>query len=362
MSSRTFYEERGYVELPDVSGAAANQPAEPLSSTLADMLARAANGDLNAAAQVLSYLTAGLYDLRQIMVHAVHASGSARLWRCLLEYLAVGEWGEWDPFGEMQDTRQRRLAWKEPRTGAASDAIIDLFTIDETADEATQKTIVLRRGLFGPQPVRYAAACLLGMRGDDSSISILEDMICGGGKPAAAANESWQIQAVHALGSLKDGRGAPALLCALTGASKPVHQAASRALRELGGEAEDVLLLALTHPDSHIRWHAARALGQIGDLRGIQTLVEGLHDEHQAVRWATAATLANLDLPAVPYILREIIRRPIDERFRQAVYHALHAMSSNASRERIKPLLASLRDPTAAYEAPIIAQRMLVDW
>jgi hypothetical protein len=360
MSSRTYFEEqRGYIELREASGAAAGQPAEPLSSTLAEMLSRAANGDLSAAAQVLSYLTAGLYDLRQIMILAVHSSGSARLWRCLLDYLSVGEWGEWDPFGDGQETRQHRLSWKEPRTGAAADAIIDLFVIDESEAEATQKGLVLHRALHGPQPIRYAAACLLGMRGDTASIAILEDMICGGGNPNAAANEAWQIHAVRALGALGDARGGSALLCALTGPSKPLHQAAARALRQLGDQAEDILQLALLHPDSHIRWHAARSLGQIGNLHGIDTLVDGLRDEHQAVRWATAATLANLDLPAVPHILREIIKHPIDERFRQAVYHALHAMPSNAAKEALNPLLTALRDPTAAYEAPIIAQHML---
>ena len=108
----------------------------------------------------------------------------------------------------------------------------------------------------------------------------------------------------------------------------------------------------MLHPDSHIRWHAARGLGHIGSLRGIETLVEGLRDDHESVRWATAATLALLDTPAIPHILRQLIDRPLDERYRQAVYHALHAMSSDAARSYLQPLLNALRDPTAAYRVP----------
>ena len=73
----------------------------------------------------------------------------------------------------------------------------------------------------------------------------------------------------------------------------------------------DTLIEALYHPDSHVRWHAARALGQIGNPRGIDTLVEGLHDDHPAVRWATASVLASLDAQAIPSILRALIRRPM---------------------------------------------------
>ena len=73
-----------------------------------------------------------------------------------------------------------------------------------------------------------------------------------------------------------------------------------KALSELGICAEPALLQALHHPDNHVRWHAARLLGQIGDPRAVDVLVTGLWDEDQQVRWATARVLANLDMPAVP--------------------------------------------------------------
>lgn len=331
-------------------------------SSVQNMLLMAANGDIDAAAKVLGYLTASLYDLRQIMQNAIHECDDPHLWRCLLTYLAVGEWGVWDPFGDDETPRQRRLSWKEPQSGAAAEAITQLYLLDRDAAEKNHKSLVLLRALHGPAPIRYAAACVLGLRGDPKPLDILEDMICGGGDPATAVNEAWQLRAVDALAAIGDAACGPALLCALTSGRGPLHRAAARGLRKLGPASENVLLLALLHPDSHIRWHAARDLGQIGCTSGLDVLVEGLHDEHPAVRWATASALCGMEMAAVPFILREIVRQPLDENFRYSVYHALHGMNSSAVQERIRPLLAALRDPTAAYEAPIVAQKLLLEW
>ena len=43
-----------------------------------------------------------------------------------------------------------------------------------------------------------------------------------------------------------------------------LHRQAGRALMNLGEAARGTWLAVLDHPDSHIRWHAARGLGQIG--------------------------------------------------------------------------------------------------
>ena len=126
--------------------------------------------------------------------------------------------------------------------------------------------------------------------------------------------------------------------------------------------AEPALLKALDHPDSHIRWHAARGLGQIGDASGIDVLAEGLHDENQAVRWATASVLARLDATAVPAILKTLTENELNEPFRQAAVHAMSAMPSSQTRAYLAPVLDALRGPAAQIEAPITANRLLGDW
>jgi HEAT repeat protein len=167
---------------------------------------------------------------------------------------------------------------------------------------------------------------------------------------------------VEALAAINDPSCGPPLLKALAGGHGELHRAASCALRDLGDSATDILIEALNHPDSHVRWHAAHALGQIGNPRGIETLVEGLHDEHPAVRWATASVLANLDAQAIPTILRALIRIPMTEPFRQAVYHALHAMPSHHTRLYLQPLLEALQGPASSVQGPAIAQKMLAEW
>ena len=115
-----------------------------------------------------------------------------------------------------------------------------------------------------------------------------------------------------------------------------------KALSELGICAEPALLQALHHQDNHVRWHAARLLGQIGDPRAVDVLVTGLWDEDQQVRWATARVLANLDMPAVPAILEALSHQPLTEEFRQAAFHALHSMTNQATQAYLQPLLRVL--------------------
>jgi HEAT repeat protein len=130
----------------------------------------------------------------------------------------------------------------------------------------------------------------------------------------------------------------------------------------MGGLAESTWIIALRHPDSHVRWHAARALGQFGDPRAVDVLAQGLFDENHAVRWATAQVLASLDAAAIPAILKTLAEHPLDEQYRQVVYHALHAMPAAQTQEYLRPLLHALSGASAAVEAPCVAQRILSEW
>ena len=149
---------------------------------------------------------------------------------------------------------------------------------------------------------------------------------------------------------------------ALAIGGKVLHQEARRGLCDMGHLAEGAWVEALEHPDSHIRWHAARALSQIGDPRAVEVLAEGLHDPNYSVRWTTARVLASMDSTAIPAILQLIAHRPMDEPFRQACYHALHAMPSPRTQEYIQPLLEALNSSTAPVQAPQLAHVMLREW
>jgi HEAT repeats len=336
-------------------------PAKRLSAET-KKIRSAEKGDLNSAVNLMSYLTSSIRDLRILMQTALHETGDEQIWRCLLTWLALGAWGDWTK-GETSPPQP--LEWQEPVQGAGAHAILEVFTIDYIEAEAALKGRVLQEALASVGTVQIAAACLLGLRGDGLAIPILEKIISDATqvplKRRGPAGD-WSILAVEALAAINDPRCGPALLSALAEGHGELHRAASRALRDLGDKATDTLIVALNHPDSHVRWHAARALGQIGNSRGIDTLVEGLHDEHPAVRWATSSVLASLDAQAIPALLRALIRRPMTEPFRLAVYHALHAMPSHHTRLYLQPLLEALQGPASSVQGPAIAQKMLAEW
>jgi HEAT repeat protein len=141
-----------------------------------------------------------------------------------------------------------------------------------------------------------------------------------------------------------------------------LHREASRALHSLGKLARSAWQSVLDHPDSHIRWHAARALGEMGDTSLAMVLAEGLRDDDYVVRWATADVLARLGEIGLQATLKMLTRYPINEQFRQAAYHALHGIVSSEIQLQIKPLLASMRGPAAGMESARIARNILVQW
>ena len=120
--------------------------------------------------------------------------------------------------------------------------------------------------------------------------------------------------------------------------------------------------IALEHPNSHIRWHAARGFGELGDTRASPVLVGGLRDENAAVRWATSDLLAGMGSRAVPAILAEISRGPLDGPAGQFTYHALEGMRGRVLHSRLAPLIEAIHGFGADLLAPLIAQKMLMDW
>lgn len=312
-----------------------------------DLLTRALSGDVEASSKTLKYLGSNNLGLRQIMQESIRDLSDPRLWCRLLQCLALHHWDN-----------QLDCEWRsDPEASHRIDqAIIELFTQDKNEEEKPKKVMVLHEALLDPEPaVRQTAACLMGFRGNLHVIPVLAETIETGSKAC-------KVFAIKTLAVLKDKRCGPPLIKALAMDRDVLHREAHQALRSLGPLAEEAWSEALNHPDRHIRWHAARGLGDIGDTRATLTLAEGLMDVNQAVSWATADALARLGASAVPAILTVISRHQLNEPFRQAAYHALHSISSRQIQEFVKPLLNALRGPDAFVEAPAVAQRLLMEW
>jgi HEAT repeat protein len=315
--------------------------------TQAKELARALDGDAEAANASLKYLSSSYPGLRQIMQETVRDLSDPRVWQFLLQCLAHQQW-----HGDMDCERR-----SSPESSQRIDqSIIEVFVHDESMPEMEMKEAILAKALEGDDfHLRQAAAYLLALRGDGRGLHILAQIIDKGDTP-------WRLRAIRALGHVKDERSGPPLIRALAADRDLLHQEAQRALNQLGQLAQPALLQALYHPDSHIRWHAARRLGELGDVSVAPLLAEGLLDEYQAVRWVTSEVLASLREHAVPAILSIIASKQLTDGLREAAYHALHQMDSQSMQTQLNPLLEALRSPAAASEAPAVAQRLLAAW
>jgi HEAT repeat protein len=312
-----------------------------------ELLHRALAGDLGSVGKMLNYLSSSNKYLRQIMQETIHDVGDQEIWEKLLRCLAEGRWDN------QQDCPRRADAEASTRIDLS---IEEAFIEDQGEWETRIKEATLSQGLQDEaQPVRWTSAYLLGLRGHLNRIAILSEMIDYG-------SLEWQLRAVKALVYLNHEECGPPLVSALSQGRDRLHREALRALSGLGEKARPGWLSALSHPDSHIRWHAARGLGQIGDASSIHILAEGLLDPNHAVRWATADLLGYLGEVSVPAVLKLIIQQPLAEPFRQAAYHALHCITDPVLKERLQPLIEALRSPTARLEAPAEAQRILAEW
>lgn len=312
-----------------------------------EILKNALGGDKEAVNKALKYLSSTNPHLCRIMQESIHALEDAHIWSRLLTCFALHLWDD------HLDCERR----SDPGSSARIDeAIIEIFLEDRNEKEKPRKEKALQGALAHSEPrIRYAAAYLLGLRGVHQAIPVLAEAI-------ESRHTIWKLRAVKALANLKDERCGPPLLKLLIEDQGELHREAGRALHSLGSLAQSTWENALDHPDRHIRWHAARGLGEMGDSSLALVLAEGLRDDDYAVRWATADSLAKLGEEGVHATLTMLSRYPLDEQFRQAAYHALHGASYTRVQERLQPLLDSMRGTAASLEPAIIAQSLLLEW
>ena len=313
----------------------------------ADLMTRAIAGDRDAADACLDQLGSDNKWLQHMMMEAMGSCTDVRLWQRLLTCLALHRWGEY------ADHRRRADGEASKRIDAAT---VSLFVQDAVPEVAPVKLAVLHEALTEPEcRVRNAAATLLGLRGDPRAIEALVEVVRSG-------EPECKLRAVAALGRLNDERAGWLLIEALALDDERVHHEAGRALSELGDKAVPALIDALQYPQPHVRWHAARALGSVGDVRSTAGLLEALTDNDSGVRWAAADALVAVGEPAVPSILEWLSRHTLSEDVRQAVYHALHQMPSRRIQAQLQPVLDALRSPASGIETPGAAYRLLQTW
>jgi HEAT repeat protein len=212
------------------------------------------------------------------------------------------------------------------------------------------KLFVLKESLDHDDPItRHQAALLLGRRGDKTALPELIQMLESG-------DEVWAIPAANVLGEMGEGQAAEALVEAIAGHLPGLHRAAAQALQEMRGPAVPALIRALGHPDTHVRWHAARSLGKISDLRAVPGLLKALEDADSGVRWLAGEALGELGDKVLEPLLETLRGRRINAFLRDGAIHVLSQFQRKGF-QQVSPIIEALRSvdyptlaPMAAYE------------
>jgi HEAT repeat protein len=97
-------------------------------------------------------------------------------------------------------------------------------------------------------------------------------------------------------------------------------------LVSLGVAVLPVLYQELSSPDWHVRWEAAKALGEIGDPDAGGMLVALLQDDDTSVRWAAMSSLIDLGRGSLRPVLEALTRDFQSSRLREGVHHVLHTL------------------------------------
>lgn len=110
-----------------------------------------------------------------------------------------------------------------------------------------------------------------------------------------------RADAAEVLGDIGDKRAVEPLIDALRDADYTVQWSAAEALGKIGDKrAVEPLITTLKTGDEYLRKRAAEALGDIGDKRAVEPLINALKDEDESVRSSAAEALGNIgDVRAV---------------------------------------------------------------
>jgi hypothetical protein len=144
------------------------------------------------------------------------------------------------------------------------------------------------------------------------------------------------------------------------------RQKARKLLVDFGKPAVPSLTKALQNSKLYqVRWEAAKALGAIGDIKAIPSLVKALEDKFPDVAWLAAEALRKLKKAAWPVLLRTLIKRGSHSiLLRRGAHHVLKNQKENGFNDLLKTLTKALElesltvQESTTMAAYIILKRM----
>lgn len=150
-----------------------------------------------------------------------------------------------------------------------------------------------------------------------------------------------RADAAEVLGEIGDARAVEPLIDALRDADYTVQWAAAEALGKIGDKkAVEPLITTLKAGDEYLRERAAEALGDIGDKKAVEPLINALKDEDESVRSSAAEALGNIgDVRAVEPLIDALK----DEDW-YARCNVADALGEIGDKKAVGPLTAALND------------------
>ena len=141
---------------------------------------------------------------------------------------------------------------------------------------------------------------------------------------------------------------------ALDSESRLEREAARHALVEEGSAAVPALIECTRGDAAHLRWEAAKALGEIREPESAPALIHLLDDEDSGVRWLAAEGLLALERRALMPLLTAL-ERPGSRRLREGAYHVLRRLPCWRLVEVLMPVMDALEHTAAEVTVPLAA-------
>jgi len=135
-----------------------------------------------------------------------------------------------------------------------------------------------------------------------------------------------------------------------------IRQKARESLVALGKPAVSSLNQALQNSTAdQVRWEAAKALGEIVDIKSIPPLVKALEDSNSDVAWLAAEALSKFKKTAWPPLLRALMKNGSNSvLLHRGVHHVLLNQNEHGFNDLLATLMNAL-EPNAVPESAIIA-------
>jgi len=129
-----------------------------------------------------------------------------------------------------------------------------------------------------------------------------------------------------------------------------VRRKARKSLVIMGSKA--VATLSFTLENSKIykaRWEAAKALGSIGDVRSIPTMIKALEDPESDVAWLAAKALKKMGKAAWPELFHVLVKRGPES---VQLQHGAHYILRKQADGGFDDLLQILREALVSFSNP----------